>query len=114
MSILSTITLDTRGRRKDIAIRKVNGAKSRDIYKMFGKVYVIIVVISLVIAMPVCIIFNHKIQDYVAEVVPGSTLSPVLPIIFGFSIVTLLMLLIVHWQIHKMMRIDPAKIIAKE
>lgn len=32
MGVFSTITLDTRTRRKEVAIRKVNGAKSKDIY----------------------------------------------------------------------------------
>lgn len=114
MSILSTITLDTRGRQKEVAIRKVNGAKSRNIYKMFGKVYAIIVLISLFIAVPVCVFCNQKMQDYVAGIVPGSTLSPVLPIIGGVSLVALLAGVIVWWQIRKVMSTDPSKIIAKE
>ncbi|MDE6637453.1 MAG: FtsX-like permease family protein, partial [Muribaculaceae bacterium] len=114
MSILSTITLDTRGRRKDVAIRKVNGAKSWDIYKKFGKIYVIMLLISLALAIPVCILFNQMVEERVAEIVPGSTLSPVVPLILGIAIVSLLIILIVWWQIRKMIRIYPAKIIAKE
>ncbi|MDE6340691.1 MAG: ABC transporter permease, partial [Muribaculaceae bacterium] len=47
MSIFSTIALDTRARKKEIAIRKVNGAKSRDIYRMMGRVYVVMIAISV-------------------------------------------------------------------
>ena len=114
MSILSTIVLDTRGRRKEVAIRKVNGAKSRDIYKLFGKVYVIMLIISLVIAVPVCILFNRIVEKRVAEMIPGSSLSPIVPLIIGITIVSLLILLIVWWQIRRIMQTDPGKIIAKE
>lgn len=114
MSIFSSIALDTRGRRKEVAIRKVNGAKSRDIYKLFGKMYVLLISVSLLIAIPFTVLFNREIRNYVAEIVPGSTLSPVLPIILGIGIVTLLVFLIVWWQINRMMKVDPSKIIAKE
>lgn len=114
MSIFSSIALDTRGRRKEVAIRKVNGAKSKDVYKLFGKIYVLIISASLIIAVPICVLFNRVIANYVVEIVPGSTLSPVLPIILGIGIVSLLVFLIVWWQINRMMKVDPSKIIAKE
>ncbi|MDE5783247.1 MAG: ABC transporter permease [Prevotella sp.] len=114
MSIFSTIALDTRARKKEVAIRKVNGAKGKHIYRMFGKVYVVLIVISLFIAVPLCVMFNQLIEGIVTEDVPGTTLSPVMPILLGIAIVTLLIFLIVGWQIHKVMQVDPAKIIAKE
>lgn len=114
MSILSTIALETRRKLKEVAIRKVNGAKLWDIYKMFGYVYLIIFTISLIIAVPVSVFCNQKIQDYVEKIVPGSSLSPIFPIIGGVAIVGLLVMLIVWWQIRRVNQVDPAKIIAKE
>lgn len=114
ISILSTIALETRRKLKEVAIRKVNGAKRWDIYKMFGSIYLIIFLISLFIAVPVSVFCNQKMQDYVAEIIPGSTLSPVFPIIGGVTLVGLLILLIVWWQIRRVMRINPSTIIAKE
>ncbi len=114
MSIFSTIALDTRARRKEIAVRKVNGAKSRDIYRMFGKVYLIMIGISLFIAVPICILFNQVIESMLVELSPESTLSPLWPIILGVAIVILLIAAIVGWQIHKVVQVNPAKIIAKE
>ncbi|MDE5881236.1 MAG: FtsX-like permease family protein [Muribaculaceae bacterium] len=113
MSIFSTIALDTRGRRKEVAIRKVNGAKSKDIYRMFGRVYIILIAISLFIAVPISVILNRGVTRVVYPEASG-VLSPVGPIILGIAIVTLLILLIVGWQIHRVMQVDPAKIIAKE
>lgn len=114
MGIFSTVALDTRARRKEVAIRKVNGAKSRDIYRMFGKVYVVMISVSLFIAVPVCILFNKVVESLFHELSPESTLTPLLPIILGSGIVILLVFLIVGCQIHRVMQVDPAKIIAKE
>lgn len=115
MSILSTITLDTRGRRKEVAIRKVNGAKSKNIYRMFGRIYALLIAIALIIAIPLCVLFNRWVENYVNESVTISTnISPVMPIILGSVIVMVLISVIVVWQIHRVMQVDPAKIIAKE
>ncbi len=114
MSIFSTIALDTRARRKEIAVRKVNGAKSRDIYRMFGRVYLVMIAISIFIAVPVCILFNQVVESMLTELSPDNTLSPLWPIILGISIVILLIAIIVGWQIHKVMQVNPSRIIAKE
>lgn len=114
MSIFSTIALDTRARRKEVAVRKVNGAKSRDIYRMFGRVYIVMIVISILVAVPVCILFNQVVESLLLELSPDSTLSPLGPIILGCTIVVILILAIVSWQIYRVMQINPAKIIAKE
>lgn len=114
MSIFSTITLDTRARRKEVAVRKVNGAKNRDIYRMFGKVYVVLIVVSLLISVPLCIFFNKIVSSLIQDITQTSTLSPLLPIIFGSGIVILLIFLIVGCQIHRVMQVNPSKIITKE
>lgn len=114
MSIFSTITLDTRARRKEVAVRKVNGAKSKNIYKMFGRVYIVLIAASLIIAVPISVMFNNIIETMVTELDPSSSMSPVGPIILGSIIVIMLIFLIVGWQIYRVMKVDPAKIIAKE
>lgn len=115
MSIFSTIALDTRARRKEVAIRRVNGAKSRDIYRMFGRIYLIMIAISLFVAVPLCVLFNQFVEKMLKDMAPGIvSLSPLGPIILGSAIVILLIFAIVGWQIHKVMQVDTAKIIAKE
>lgn len=117
MTIFSAVALDTRSRRKEVAIRKVNGAKRQDIFRLFGRVYLVIIAIALVIAVPVCLLFNKLVCEMVGkanreEVVVS--MSPVGPIMLGIGIVVLLVLLIVGWQIRSVMKVDPAKVIAKE
>lgn len=113
MSIYSTVALDTRSRKKEVAIRKVNGAKSRDIYRLFGRIYIILVFLSLLIAIPAAIMFNLMMN----EMMPDSskvTLSPTVPCILGSLIVIAMIALIVMWNIRKVMKTNPAEMIAKE
>ena len=115
MSIFSTIALDTRARRKEVAIRKVNGAKSADIYRMFGKMYAVVILISLIPAIPVCVIFNRLVSDYIMQnpLVPAH-MSPVMPIVLGCLIVIAITAVIVGLQIYRVIQADPSKTIAKE
>ena len=50
LGIYSAITLDTERRQKEMAIRKINGAKIRDIAMLFARLYIRIVVIASVLA----------------------------------------------------------------
>ncbi|MDE6342133.1 MAG: ABC transporter permease, partial [Muribaculaceae bacterium] len=115
MGIFSCITLDTRARRKEIAIRKVNGAKSKNIYIMFGRVYALLLVICITISIPVCVLINRWVEISVNNTIPQkAVLSPIWPIALGCSIIILLVIVIVAWQIRSVMQTDPARIIAKE
>ncbi|MDE6056710.1 MAG: ABC transporter permease, partial [Muribaculaceae bacterium] len=115
MSIFSTIALDTRARRKEVAIRKVNGAKSADIYRMFGKMYAVVILISLIPAIPVCVIFNRLVSDYIMRnPLVSAHMSPVMPIVLGCLIVIAITAVIVGLQIYRVIQADPSKTIAKE
>ncbi|MDE6544408.1 MAG: ABC transporter permease, partial [Muribaculaceae bacterium] len=114
MGIYSTITLDTRARVKEVAIRKVNGAKSKDIYLIFGKVYITIMAFAVVISVPVLSILYTMIDNLLDGAPEKLSFSPIGPIILGFLVVTMLITLIVGWQTHRVLQVDPAKIIAKE
>ena len=113
MGIFSAIALDTRGRRKEVAIRKVNGAKDRDIYRMFGRLYIVLILVALIIAIPICVFFSR----YISELEIGSisnSVSAYFPIILGSMIVTVLIFLIVYWQIHELLQTETSTIISKE
>ncbi len=115
MGIYSTISLETKARRKEMAIRKVNGAKGRDIYRLFGRVYGLIIIVSLAISIPVCFTVSRWVQNYINDELPDPIkLLPSGPIVAGCLIVIVLIFLVVYGQIHRMMQTDPAKIIAKE
>ena len=50
LGIYSAITLDTERRQKEMAVRKINGAKVRDIAMLFARLYIRIVVVSSALA----------------------------------------------------------------
>ncbi len=113
MGIYSTISLDTRARRKEVAIRKINGAKTGDIATLFSRMYVVLVTIALLIVMPIAGIIQYCFATESPEK-PFATL-PVAPLaLAGCGIVVLAILLIVGWHVRRVMRINPADMIAKE
>ena len=117
MSIYSTIALDTRSRRKEVAIRKVCGAKSGDIYRLFGRVYLLIVSMALLVALPVAVLFNDFIfnsEDLNDDTWSGADMSPLWPCLMGALLIVALIVAIVGWNIRCIMRTNPAEIIAKE
>jgi len=115
MGIWSSISLDTRSRQKEIAVRKVHGAKRKDVVAFFARLYVWLVVVASVMSMPLMIIFNTLLQEWgMQQGIPRELVSPVMPIIMSISIVSLVVALVVGVHIRKMMRLQPADIIAKE
>lgn len=115
MSIYSAIALDTRSRKKEMAIRKVNGAKNRDIYRLFGRLYLILLAISLLIALPV-LTWLHDIiyREFFPRDTEGDGLATVLLFAAGSLTVIIMIAAIVAWNIHNIMRTNPSEIIAKE
>lgn len=115
MSIYSAIALDTRSRKKEMAIRKVNGAKSRDIYRLFGRLYFILVGISLLIALPVLTwLHDFFYREFFPKDTEGDGLTPILLFAAGSLTVITMIAAIVAWNIHNIMRTNPSEIIAKE
>ncbi len=112
MSIFSTVMLDARTRRKEVAIRKVNGAMTKDIVKLFGKVYLVIVVLASIIAALAARLFG-LIFDEMGSIF-GFNINYVISISLGIIGVALLIFGIVAWQIKAIMKIDPSEILAKE
>lgn len=114
MSVYSAIMLDTRSRQKEVAIRKVNGAKSRDIYRLFGRVYMLVVLLSLFFAMPVAAMFGGMMSEQLPTEVSAQGLSTLAACAGGALGMTLLVASIVVCNIRTIMRRRPAEIIAKE
>lgn len=66
--IFSQVTLSCEQRRKEIAIRKVNGATIKNILQMFFKEYFILLFIAAIIAFPIShIIMQTWIESYIRQ-----------------------------------------------
>ena len=115
MGIWSTIALDTRSRQKEVALRKIHGAKRGDIALLFGRLYLWLIGVASVIAIPAGILFNQFLKDWaVSEKIPHHLISPVMPIVLSICMTSLVILLVVSLHVRTVMRQNPAEIIAKE
>ena len=115
MGIWSTIALDTRSRQKEVALRKIHGAKRGDIALLFGRLYLWLIGVASVIAIPVGILFNQILQDWGRqEFIPPHLISPVMPLLLSICMTSLVILLVVSLHVRTVMRQNPAEIIAKE
>ncbi len=117
MGIWSTIALDTRSRQKEVALRKVHGAKRGDIALLFGRLYLWLIAVATIVSTPLIVIFNTLLKDLARNSVSSSIaeqLSPVLPILGALLITALVILLIVGYHLHQVQRVKPAEMIAKE
>ena len=110
ISIFSTVMLDTQTRKKEVAIRKVNGALTRDITKLFGRTYLVITLIAMVFAVVAMLLF-HIVLSKMFDMVE---INPVFPIILSVVIVIGFIAAIIACQVRKIMKVDPSKILAKE
>lgn len=101
---------DVRSRRREIAIRKVHGAKLGDIFRLIARRYLIALVVAILTATPLAIYALHfYIQGYAHHV-------PLTP--WYFLAAALLMLLLtlatIYWQIRKAARENPADVMKSE
>lgn len=110
MGIYSSVALDTRGRRKEMAIRKINGAKTRNIALIFGKTYIIAIALASVI--------NISASLMIANIVKGTLnapqLSAIISLLLGILIVAAVTFVIVFRHIRSAMKVNPAEEIVKE
>ena len=110
ISIFSTVMLDTQTRKKEVAIRKVNGALTKDITKLFGRTYLVITLIAMVFAVVAVLLF-HIVLSQMFDMVE---INPVFPIILSIVIVIGFIAAIIACQVRKIMKVDPSEILAKE
>lgn len=110
ISIFSTVMLDTQTRKKEVAIRKVNGALTKDIAKLFGRTYLVITLIAMVFAVVAVLLF-HIVLSQTFDMVE---INPAFPIILSIVIVIGFIAAIIACQVRKIMKVDPSEILAKE
>ena len=101
---------DIRQRYREIAIRKVNGAGLKDLYRLLFKKYLLVLVASFVVATPLAYYLIHR---YTADFAVKA------PIGIGIFVWALLLIVAISvgtlwWQIRKASNIDPAVVMKTE
>lgn len=110
LGILSTITLDTERRKKEVAIRKINGANIGTIITLFCRFYLIVLITATLFAYPILFIgINQWLQGYTVRFNYNS--------LFWISIFVLFALLTfttIIFHILRIARTNPAEVIKSE
>ena len=108
--IYSLITLTCERRRKEIAIRKVNGARMKDILGIFAKEYTGMLVIAAVIAFPISYaVMKTWIQTYNRQVEIGA-----LPYVFIFMGIAMVIVFSIGFRVWKAANENPADVVKSE
>ena len=114
-SVYSAIALESRGRQKEVALRKIHGAHTRDIILLFGKYYLRLLAISAVIVG----VISSAVITVVHVYSPDSGIKNDLPwlilyLILAILIVVAVTLLTISHKIWKVSKIHPAEVVKKE
>ena len=101
---------DIRQRYREIGIRKVNGAGMKDLYKLLFRKYVLILVASFAVAIPLAWYAIHiYTADFVVKAPVGIDVFLIALLVIAFiSLGTL------YWQIRKAANINPSIVMKRE
>ena len=110
LGIYSAVTLDTKYRRKEMAIRKINGAGIRQIAILFARLYIVLLFSTAILAFPLVGVLLHFFSQMYASFVEVGVLfySSI------FLVVVLLTVVTVYVRIRNIARINPAEVIKRE
>ena len=109
LGVYSAITLDTERRRREVALRKVHGARFKNILWLFGRRYFYLLVIPAILAFPLVSVILSRLRESYSVFID-----------FGFLFwtgiffsIALLVVLTILWRILQVAHTCPANEIAK-
>lgn len=108
--IFSLVMFTCAQRRKEIAIRKVNGATVSNILTLFLKEYFILLIVASVTAFPIgYVLMKHWLESYIEQ-----TEISIWTYIVIFITVGIIILLCIIWRVWKAAWQNPAEVIKSE
>jgi len=106
----SLVSLSCEEKRKEIAIRKVNGADIHDIIAIFFKEYSLLLVIGAAIAFPIgYYIMKNWIEQYINQTSIDAWIYAAILLVIATVII-----LCVGWRVYKTSRENPADVVKSE
>lgn len=112
-SLYSAIAIDTESRKKEVAIRKINGAGYRIISLLFGKLYIRILSITVVPALLCVYLYIFALTNLVSSTSNGWINNPILWLSIVILVAGIVFITIAH-HIRSVSRINPAEVIRSE
>lgn len=108
--IFSFVTLSCEQRRKEIGVRKVNGAAMRNILGMFAKEYLILLLIASILAFPSgYFLMKRWLESYIEQTNISTWIYLVI-----FIGTALIITLCIGWRVYQAARQNPAEVIKSE
>lgn len=113
LGIYSAITLDTVSRQKEVAIRKINGADSKAIALLFGKLYIRLLVVSAIPALTLVYLLLWILTKEQVTVNPAWLNNPLMWLTV-ILLTALLVFITVAYRIRLISQLNPAEVIKTE
>lgn len=108
--IFSLVTLSCEQRRKEIAVRKVNGATIKDILLMFVREYILLLFIASIIAFPIgYVLMKRWLENYIEQ-----TTINVWIYLTIFACIAIIIFVCIGWRVWQAARQNPAEVIKSE
>ena len=108
--IFSLVTLSCEQRRKEIAVRKVNGATIKDILLMFVKEYILLLLIASIVAFPIgYVLMKRWLENYIEQ-----TTINVWIYLTIFACIAIVIFACIGWRVWHAARQNPAEVIKSE
>ena len=113
LGIYSAISIDTTRRRREMAVRKISGAKTSQITMQFANLYAKLFIVSTVVSIPLSafvikhIILNGQLYDKGAG-------YAILFYLFILAVMVLFVTMTIGFKIHRIARENPADVIKSE
>ncbi|MDE6548588.1 MAG: ABC transporter permease [Muribaculaceae bacterium] len=104
-AVYAGVSLDTRRRRKEMALRKLNGAGPKTIAMIFTRTYLWIVAVAALVALPLCFMLSESVLK---PTFLGLDSGNVIPAYFiGLLLIIAVTALTIAWKIRDIMHADP-------
>ena len=113
LGIYSAISIDTTRRRKEMAVRKINGARKRNITMLFANLYVKLFIISSVISIPISA-FLIKVAILNNRPFEKGAGYAILFYLFILLIMVVFVSLTIGFKIGRISRENPADVVKSE
>jgi ABC-type antimicrobial peptide transport system permease subunit len=107
LGIYSAIIMNTEKRRKEVAIRKINGATIKNILLLFGKTYIGLWTLTCILFFPLVYYYgNQWLSNYIEHITLDISLFLII-----YLIVLILIIATIIYRILKIARCNPAEVI---
>ena len=112
-SLYSAVTLDTETRKKEVAIRKINGAGYKVIALLFSKLYIRLLCITVIPALLIVYLYISTLTGMVNSGSNGWINNPLLWLCIVILVTAIVFITVAH-RIRSISRLNPAEVIKSE